>query len=77
MDQGKLTQGPVGRRLREMAVPMFFGIAAVILFSVVDTYFVGQIVGSMNRTRPAGQVVLEIVEEFIDATEALARQLEF
>ena len=26
-----------------MAVPMFFGIAAVILFSVVDTYFVGQI----------------------------------
>jgi len=43
MDQGKLTQGPVGRRLREMAVPMFFGIAAVILFSVVDTYFVGQI----------------------------------
>ena len=31
----------------------------------------------MNRTRPAGQVVLEIVEEFIDATEALARQLEF
>jgi len=41
------------------------------------TYFVGQIVGSMNRTRPAGQVVLEIVEEFIDATEALARQLEF
>ena len=26
-----------------MAVPMFFGIAAVILFTVVDTYFVGQL----------------------------------
>ena len=38
-----LTEGPVGQRLREMAVPMFFGIAAVILFTVVDTYFVGQL----------------------------------
>jgi putative MATE family efflux protein len=26
-----------------MAVPMFFGIAAIILFTVVDTYFVGQL----------------------------------
>lgn len=43
MEQGKLTHGPVAERLRKMAVPMFFGIAAVILFSVVDTFFVGQI----------------------------------
>ena len=40
------------------------------------TYFVGQVVGTMNRTRGAGQVVLDIVEEFIDAAEAVAAQLE-
>lgn len=43
LSAGKLTEGPVGTRLREMAVPMFFGIAAIILFTVVDTYFVGQL----------------------------------
>lgn len=39
-------------------------------------YFVGQVVGSMDRPRSAGQVVLEMVEEFIDTVESLARQLE-
>ena len=39
-------------------------------------YFVGQIVGDMNKTKPARQVVLDIVDEFIDATQAIARQLE-
>jgi NAD(P)H-dependent flavin oxidoreductase YrpB (nitropropane dioxygenase family) len=40
------------------------------------TYFVGQIVGSMSRSRPAGQVVIDMVEEFIDSCESLAEQLE-
>ena len=39
-------------------------------------YFVGQIVGSMNRSKSAGQVVIEMVEEFIDAVESLSAQLE-
>ena len=39
-------------------------------------YFVGQIVGTMNQPKSAGQVVMEMVEEFIDATESLASQLE-
>jgi len=39
-------------------------------------YFVGQIVGTMNKSKPATQVVYDIVEEFIDATQSLARQLE-
>lgn len=38
-------------------------------------YFVGQIVGTMNQPKSAGQVVMDIVEEFIEATEALAAQL--
>jgi NAD(P)H-dependent flavin oxidoreductase YrpB (nitropropane dioxygenase family) len=35
------------------------------------TYFVGQVVGSMNTVRPAGRVVLEMVEEYINAFERL------
>jgi len=38
-------------------------------------YFVGQIVGSMNSVRPAGQVVIEMVNEYIDAVERLSQLL--
>jgi NAD(P)H-dependent flavin oxidoreductase YrpB (nitropropane dioxygenase family) len=34
-------------------------------------YFVGQAVGQMNVTKPAGQVVLDMVDEFIDASQRL------
>lgn len=37
----------------------------------LTTYFVGQIVGSMNSVKPTRRVVLEMVEEFIDAVERL------
>ena len=39
-------------------------------------YFVGQIVGTMNQRKTAAQVVMEMVEEFIDSVESLAGQLE-
>ena len=39
-------------------------------------YFVGQIVGTMNESKPAAQVVYDMIEEFIDASQGLARQLE-
>jgi NAD(P)H-dependent flavin oxidoreductase YrpB (nitropropane dioxygenase family) len=39
-------------------------------------YYVGQIVGAMNQSKPAAQVVYEMIEEFIEATQSLARQLE-
>ncbi|HEX4906419.1 MAG TPA: nitronate monooxygenase family protein [Acidimicrobiales bacterium] len=35
-------------------------------------YFVGQVVGTMNRTIPARQVVLEMVEEYIEASQRVA-----
>jgi NAD(P)H-dependent flavin oxidoreductase YrpB (nitropropane dioxygenase family) len=35
------------------------------------TYFVGQVVGSMNAVRPTRRVVLEMVEEFIDTIQRL------
>jgi len=39
-------------------------------------YFVGQIVGSMNKSKPATTVVYEMIEEFIDAAQQLNAQLE-
>ncbi|GJO14630.1 putative monooxygenase, partial [Mycobacterium marinum] len=37
------------------------------------TYFVGQVVGSLDRVRPTRSVVLEMVEEFIDTIGRLER----
>ena len=39
-------------------------------------YFVGQIVGAMNVSKPTAQVVFDMIEEFIEATRSLANQLE-
>jgi NAD(P)H-dependent flavin oxidoreductase YrpB (nitropropane dioxygenase family) len=39
-------------------------------------YFVGQIVGNMNQSKPAAQVVYEMIDEFIDAARSLGRQLD-
>ena len=36
------------------------------------TYFVGQVVGSLDRVKPARQVVLELVEEYIDTARELS-----
>jgi NAD(P)H-dependent flavin oxidoreductase YrpB (nitropropane dioxygenase family) len=38
-------------------------------------YFVGQIVGHMNEVKPAATVVYEMIDEFIDAVQALTTQL--
>ena len=35
------------------------------------TYFVGQVVGSLNKVQPARSVVLDMVSEFIDAVGRL------
>jgi NAD(P)H-dependent flavin oxidoreductase YrpB (nitropropane dioxygenase family) len=40
------------------------------------TYFVGQIVGSLNRVRPARSVVLDMVTEFIDTVSQLEQLAE-
>ncbi|MEE9416739.1 MAG: nitronate monooxygenase family protein [Acidimicrobiales bacterium] len=42
----------------------------------LSNFFVGQIVGTMNKSKPAAQVVFDMVTEFIEATESLAKQLE-
>ncbi len=39
-------------------------------------YFVGQIVGSMNVSKPAAQVVYDMIDEFIESVQSLGRLLE-
>ena len=38
-------------------------------------YFVGQIVGAMNESKPASRVVYEMIEEFIESVERLNIQM--
>jgi len=39
-------------------------------------YYVGQVVGSMNRAKPAAQVVYDMIDEFVDAVRSLGRCLD-
>jgi NAD(P)H-dependent flavin oxidoreductase YrpB (nitropropane dioxygenase family) len=66
--------------------PMLIGPAMARIHRVADkpgtgandlvTYFVGQIVGSMQTVKPTRRVVLEMVDEFIDAVQRLSGFLE-
>jgi NAD(P)H-dependent flavin oxidoreductase YrpB (nitropropane dioxygenase family) len=42
----------------------------------LTNYFVGQIVGTMNTTKSAAQVVYDMIDEFIEAVQSLGHQLE-
>ena len=42
----------------------------------LTNYFVGQIVGSMNQTKSAAQVVFDMIDEFIETVQALGHQLD-
>lgn len=39
----------------------------------LSNYFVGQVVGRMNTIRPARQVLMEIVEEYVDTIEKMGQ----
>jgi NAD(P)H-dependent flavin oxidoreductase YrpB (nitropropane dioxygenase family) len=43
----------------------------------LSNYFVGQIVGNMNQRKSATAVVMEMVDEFIDAVESLKGYLDY
>jgi putative MATE family efflux protein len=38
-----LTEGPVGRTLIELTIPMIFGMIGMVAFNLVDTFFVGRL----------------------------------
>lgn len=41
--QRTLTQGPVGRQLTTLTIPMIWGVFTIIAFNLIDTYYVGQL----------------------------------
>lgn len=59
-----LTQGAVGSTITRMAIPMAFGIGAVILFNVVDTIYVGHLgtreLAAMSFTFPVVFTVMSL-----------------
>jgi hypothetical protein len=61
---------PVLRRIDKLAEGGHPGAQAL------ATYFVGQGVGLMNKVRPAREVVLEFIEDYLVAAERLCRSLD-
>jgi len=59
-----LLEGPVGRTVIDLAIPMVFGMAAVILFNVVDTFYVGRLgareLAAMSFTFPVAFMVMSV-----------------
>ncbi len=59
-----LLEGPIGRTLVRMALPMVFGMAAVILFNVVDTLYVGRLgandLAAMSFTFPVVYMLMHV-----------------
>ncbi|MDX1693983.1 MAG: MATE family efflux transporter [Ketobacteraceae bacterium] len=59
-----LIQGPITRTLTQMTIPTILGIFAILLFNIVDTYFIGLIgpkeLAAVSFTFPVSYVVLNI-----------------
>lgn len=56
-----LTEGPVGKTLVRLTIPMILGILGMVAFNLVDTYFVGQLgtveLAAMSFTFPVIMIV--------------------
>jgi putative MATE family efflux protein len=59
-----LLEGPIGRTLVRMALPLVFGMAAVIMFNVVDTLYVGRLgaidLAAMSFTFPVVYMLMHV-----------------
>ena len=43
VQKARLTQGPVGRTLINLTIPMLFGIFTLVAFNLIDTFYIGQL----------------------------------
>ena len=59
------------RNLVKYVIPTMLGSVSFFLFTIVDGIFVGQGVGLMNKVKPAREVVLEFIEDYVRAAERL------
>jgi len=76
----RLLEGPVGATLIRLSVPMMIGIAAMLFFNVVDTFWVGQLgpaeLAAMGFTFPIAMVVTNLIIGLsIGATAAIAHAI--
>jgi putative MATE family efflux protein len=59
-----LLEGPIGRTLVRMALPMAFGMAAIVLFNIVDTFYVGRLgateLAAMSFTFPVVYMLMHV-----------------
>jgi putative MATE family efflux protein len=78
--RARLTEGPVGRTLLALALPMVVGLFAVIGFNLADTYFVAQLgthpLAAMGFTFPVTMVVTSLALGLgTGTTSALSRAI--
>ena len=57
----KLTQGPVGKHLVDMTVPVLFGIATMMAQGLIDTWFIGRVGDAQLAAFSFGFPILMIV----------------
>ena len=78
--KARLAEGPVGRHLWELMVPMMIGLLAMISFSLVDAWFVSRLgplpLAAVSYTMPVGFVVAAMAMGIgVGASSVIARLL--
>lgn len=77
--KGNLTQGPVGSHLLRLTVPMIWGIAAIVSFQLVDTYFIAKLgkteLAAISFTFPVTYFIFSFTMGFGIAMSSVASRL--
>ena len=81
VNKAQLLQGPVGETLISLAMPMAFGIVTIILFTVVDTFYIGRLgakpLAALGFTFPISYIVVGVAMGLSVATSStIARAIE-
>ncbi|MDJ0926369.1 MAG: MATE family efflux transporter [Gammaproteobacteria bacterium] len=75
----RLTQGPIGRSILSLALPMMFSMIALISYNLADTFFIGQLgtleLAAISFTFPIGFIVGSITMGFGIGTSSVASRL--
>ncbi|MDE0043872.1 MAG: MATE family efflux transporter, partial [Candidatus Poribacteria bacterium] len=76
----RLLKGSVGKTLVSLAIPMGLGLAAIFLFNIVDTFYVGQLgakpLAAMGFTFPVTYIVMSVAMGFsVGASSTISRAI--
>jgi len=75
-----MLEGPIGKTLIRLALPMVFGMAAIILFNVIDTFYVGRLgatqLAAMSFTFPVVYMLTHLTVGLgVGVTSVIARAI--